>query len=302
MERARRVAGVARRLAGRGVVTELNAGHGHPAAAPDARGHLGAAAVAVEILACELPRGADRPGQLGPRAVLKAAEIRRRAIYSCSIGLAPTSTARSTCTCAHITAGPRPLGQLSALDAWAPERLARRMPPLAVAPDLSLGGKAGKHAVEVIGLDLHRLGDFRNGDARSLADQLQRLKRARVPTAAGARRCGGTPGATRGGTRTSGCGARARGSRARTARSGSRARAGRSSACARRARTGASRASAGPTGTTPCAGQGRACRLETGHLVAQLTQLRVDVLHSVVDKFRHEFSLSGFELVNDDTT
>ena len=63
--------------------------------------------------------------------------------------------------------------------------LARRMPALPVTLDLSLRGESREHAVQVIGLDLHRLRDLRDGDAGPLTNQLQCLRRARVPATAG---------------------------------------------------------------------------------------------------------------------
>src|SRR6478752_4737843 len=52
-----------------------------------------------------------------------------------------------------------------------------------------------QHAIEVVLLNVHRLGDFRNGDAGPGADELERLLGARAAAA----RTSATPGAAAGG-------------------------------------------------------------------------------------------------------
>src|SRR5437763_12760242 len=57
----------------------------------------------------------------------------------------------------------------------------RRMPPLAVALDLTLLHQLGHHPVQVIRLDFHRLGDLRDRDPGLTPNELQCLVGASVP-------------------------------------------------------------------------------------------------------------------------
>src|SRR5581483_10030283 len=76
------------------------------------------------------------------------------------------------------------------------------MPSLTLALDLPVLHQLGHDPVEVIRLDLERLGDLRDGDTRAGAHQLQRLGGAGVTAAAPARaprptRRAACPGGTR---------------------------------------------------------------------------------------------------------
>ena len=132
-----------------------------------------------------------------------------------------------------------------------------RMPALPVPFYLSLRRQPRQHAVKVVGLDLHRLRELGNGQARPLTHQLERLHRARVtatPRRAGARPAGGS---------SSGAG------------------------------TG--RAGPGPTGTpatAPRSGKRGACGLKARHLITQLAQPVVNVPNCTINEFRHRCLLS----------
>ena len=95
------------------------------------------------------------------------------------------------------------------------------VPPATRLRHLALVGEAGHHAVEVVLLDAHRLGELGDGDARAGLHQLERLDGAsarslRAPAAAGAAALrAGLAGAARGGRG-------GRGSWARSADSGER--------------------------------------------------------------------------------
>src|SRR5690242_8717181 len=71
------------------------------------------------------------------------------------------------------------------------------MPPLTVACDLTILHQLGHHAVEVVRLDLQRLGDLGNGDPGSGAHQLQGLSGTSVARTAAARATDTAAGAPR---------------------------------------------------------------------------------------------------------
>src|SRR5579875_315130 len=108
------------------------------------------------------------------------------------------------------------------------------MPALAVALYLPVFDELGHHAVQVVGLDLQRLGDLRDRDAGLVAHQLERLVGPCIATSAAA----GASGAT---------------GRLTPAR-----------ACA----VGGARAPGAATSAQQC----RACGLQTGDLLLQLAQ------------------------------
>src|SRR6185437_5337974 len=61
------------------------------------------------------------------------------------------------------------------------------MPALTLALDLSVGGPAGHHAVQIVGFDTHLLRDLGDGDAGRRAHELERLIGARATPAAATR-------------------------------------------------------------------------------------------------------------------
>src|SRR6516164_5632656 len=138
------------------------------------------------------------------------------------------------------------------------------MPALTVALDLSLRCEPRKYPVEVVGLNLHGLGELGNGDSRLLANQFDCLGGTRVTATAsraGSRTGAGTPA----GTCTGSAGARAGGAGGRAAR--------------------ATRAAAS-------AGQRRPRGLQARNLILQFAQSRVDVLDRGVNKCRQRCLLS----------
>src|SRR5690349_9946894 len=124
-----------------------------------------------------------------------------------------------------------------------------RMPALALALDLSVGGQAGHDAVQIVRFDTHLLRDLGDGDPRGRAHELERLIGPRTTPAAAARPAGTT---TRG-----------------------RAPSG--------LRPGGARG-AGTTRSTPAAGQRATRRLQPGHFFLEVAQAVIDLLHGCVDK------------------
>src|SRR5579884_1090077 len=123
------------------------------------------------------------------------------------------------------------------------------MPPLAIAPQLSLLSQLGENPIEVIGLDAHRFRDVGNGYAGLAAHKLQGLVGPCVTAAA-----------TATGARPAACGC--------TVGAG-----------------GAGRA-AGTSGAPAGSLEGRSGRLQLGHLLLELAQPLIDVLHCGVDETR----------------
>src|SRR5436190_11754772 len=120
------------------------------------------------------------------------------------------------------------------------------MPALAVAFDLPVRDELGHHAVQVIRLDLERLGDLRNRDPRLLAHELERLVRPGAVAAAASRTAGTTTAAP--------------------------------------ARRGCSRPRR-PTRSTTSAEQCGAGGLKPRYLFLERAQPLVDVLHRTVNEF-----------------
>ena len=132
------------------------------------------------------------------------------------------------------------------------------MPAAAGLDDLALLGEAGHHAVEVVLLDPHRLGELGDGDARAGAHQLERLQRR------GCREPLGRP-------RRAGAGAPTR----------SRARAARGAAARRRAAAGV------PPLTPAERALGRLEPLVLLHERLELLQPRLDLLALLLEEVRH---------------
>src|SRR6185312_7899365 len=125
----------------------------------------------------------------------------------------------------------------------------RRMPALALAPDLSIGGQPGHDAVEIVRFDTHLLRDLGDRDPGRRTHKLERLVGPRATPAAAPRPAGTS-------------------TRCR-APSGLRPGA----AC-----------SPGTTRSTPAAGQRAARRLQPGNLFLELAQAIIDLLHGCVDE------------------
>jgi hypothetical protein len=132
-------------------------------------------------------------------------------------------------------------------------RLRRGMPPLAVTPKLAVRGQLGENPVQVIWLDAHRLGDFRNGYPGLVPHQLEGLIGSCVTPAAAPTR----------------------------ARSAAR----RCAAC-----TGASGRASRTTWPPACALKRRSRSLQLCHFLLELTQTVIDVLHCGVDETRQNDS------------
>src|SRR5690349_13287564 len=66
------------------------------------------------------------------------------------------------------------------------------MPALALAPDLSVGGQPGHHAVQIVRFDTHLFRDLGDGDTWRRAHELERLIGARAAAAAAPRPAGAT--------------------------------------------------------------------------------------------------------------
>jgi hypothetical protein len=125
-----------------------------------------------------------------------------------------------------------------------------RMPALALAFDLSVGGQPGHYAIEIVRFDTHLLRDLGDRDPGRRAHKLKRLIGSRTTSAAATRPAGTT-------TR-------------RSAPSGRR-RPGRASG-------------AWTTRSTPAAGQRGTRRLQPGHFFLELAQTVIDFLHGCVDE------------------